>query len=104
MPFINLTPHDINEVTTGLTIPSKGVARVRSATRIVGIVDNINIYQSVFDGTIENLPDPVPGTIYIVSALALNAVPAYRTDVVAPGNLIRNEQGQAIGCQGFRRA
>ena len=33
MKFINLTSHDINEVTTGITIPASGrVARVKSST------------------------------------------------------------------------
>ena len=38
------------------------------------------------------------------SALAAQAAKAAgRTDVLAPGPLVRNEQGQPIGCQGLSR-
>ena len=79
--FINLTPHEIYETVTGLRIPTTSVARVRQCSREIAVID---------------------GVIYIVSALALNAVPADRTDVVAPGNAVRNELGIVIGCAGFR--
>ena len=100
--FINLTPHEINETTTNRRIPPSGIARVKGATTQVDTVDGVPIYRSTFKDTIEGLPDPIPGVIYIVSALALNAVPEGRTDVVAPGNTVRDKQGKAIGCQGFR--
>ena len=100
--FINLTSHTINEVTTGLAIPASGrVARVKSSTIKAGEHAGVPIYSSTF-GEIEGLPEPVDNVIYIVSALALNAVPD-RADVVAPGNLQRDEKGQPIGCCGFRR-
>ena len=102
MKFINLTPHEIYEVNTGMRLPSKGVARVKSATQVVDNIKGVTIYRSVFEGTIDGLPEPKEGVVYIVSALALNAVPKHRTDVVAPGNLVRGEDGQPIGCQGFR--
>jgi len=104
MQFINLTSHDINEVTTGLTIPASGrIARVKSSTIKVAEHKQVPIYSSTF-GAIEGLPEPQPNTIYIVSALALHAVPANRQDVVSPGSLQRNPAGQPIGCCGFRRA
>lgn len=100
--FINLTPHEINETTTGLVIPSTGIARVRQCSRNEAIVDGVQLFRSEYEGSIQGLPEPVEGVIYIVSALALNAVPAERTDVVAPGNVVRNEAGIVIGCAGFR--
>lgn len=103
MQFINLTSHTITETTTGRVIPTSGrVARVKSSTTKVAEHADCPIYTSSF-GAIEGLPEPKPDTVYIVSALALHAVPTYRTDVVAPGNLQRNEHGQPIGCCGFRR-
>ena len=104
MQFINLTSHDINEVTTGLTIPVSGrVARVKSSTIKVGEHQQVPIYSSTF-GSVEGLPEPQANVIYIVSALALRAVPADRLDVVSPGSLQRNPEGRPIGCCGFRRA
>lgn len=100
--FVNLTPHEINETITKRRIPSSGLARVEGASVQVATVDGVPIYRSTFENTIEGLPDPVDGVIYIVSALALNAVPKHRTDVVAPGNTVRDKRGKAIGCQGFR--
>ncbi len=104
MQFINLTSHDINEVTTGLTIPASGrIARVKSSTTKVAEHQQVPIYSSTF-GAIEGLPEPKPNVIYIVSALALHAVPANRQDVVSPGSLQRDLSGKPLGCCGFRRA
>ena len=101
MKFKNLTSHSICEVTTGQTIPPSGVvARVKSSTVKVGEHASAPIYTSTF-GEVEGLPEPEEGTIYIVSALTLNAV-ANRLDVVAPGNLQRDQDGNPIGCIGFR--
>lgn len=103
MQFINLTSHTINEITTGLAIPPSGrVARVKASTIKSAEHAGVPIYSSTF-GEVEGLPEPQPDVIYIVSALALNAVPTYRTDVVSPGSLQRNEHNQPIGCCGFRR-
>lgn len=100
--IINLTAHTIDEVTTGQSYPTSGViARVKQVTITKGYFDKIPLYSTTF-GAIEGLPDPQKDTIYIVSALALNAVPSHRTDVVAPGNIMRNEHGQPLGCVGFR--
>ncbi len=100
--FVNLTAHTINEVTTGLTIPRSGtIVRVKQQTRKLKAHANVPIYVSSF-GEIEGLPARQKGIVYIVSALALNEVPRERTDVVAPGNLQRDENGQPIGCVGFR--
>ena len=104
MQFINLTSHDINEVTTGLTIPASGrVARVKSSTIKVAEHQQVPIYSSTF-GDIEGLPEPQADVIYIVSALALHAIPADRLDVVSPGSLQRDPSGKPLGCCGFRRA
>ena len=100
--FINLTPHEINELDSGLVIPSSGVARVGQCSTNVRIVDGVQIFRSDYEGTIENLPEPVEGVTYIVSALTLNAVPLDRTDVVAPGNAIRDKGKTVIGCRGLR--
>ena len=103
--FINLTPHEINEMVTNRKIPSSGrKARVEGASVQVATIDGVPIYRSTFENTLKGLPEPIDGVTYIVPALTLNAVPKHRTDVVAPGNTIRDKRGKAIGCQGFRCA
>lgn len=103
MTFINLTPHEIHEVDSDLVIPPAPIAaRVFQCSKPIQVINGITIFRSEFQGAIQNLPNPRPNTIYIVSALALNAVPSYRTDVVAPGNAVRDNDGKVIGCSGFR--
>ena len=100
--IVNLTAHTINEVSTGNSYPVSGiVARVKQQTVTAYRHAGIPVYRSKM-GEVEGLPATVEGTIYIVSALALMAVPKDRTDVVSPGSLQRNERGQPIGCMGFR--
>lgn len=100
--FVNLTSHTINEVTTGLEVPRSGIiARVKQSTVKSAEHSGVPIYTSEF-GEVEGLPAPQEGVLYIISALTMNAVPANRTDVVAPGNLQRDENGQPVGCVGFR--
>ena len=101
--FVNLTPHEIHEVITNTVIPSSGVARITVVSREVDKIGDIPIYQSDYEGQIEGLPEPKEEVVYIVSALCLNAIPEWRKDVVAPGNLVRDESGNPIGCKGFRR-
>lgn len=102
MTFVNLTSHTINEITSGKEFPPSGrVARVKSSTVKVAEYDGCPLYASTF-GELQGLPDPVEGTVYIVASLALKVVDKDRTDVVAPGNLQRDEHGQPVGCIGFR--
>ena len=101
MKLINLTKHPINEVTTGITIERSGrVARVKQSTYKVAEHAGVPIYATRFTG-VEGIPEPQPDTIYIVSALVLNAT--NRKDVVAPGNVQRDQNGDRIGCVGFRQ-
>jgi len=100
--FINLTPHIIKEVNTGLEIPPSGtVARVSVTYTKVDEINGIPVFQRTY-GDVVNLPDPTPNTIYIVSGM-VNAVPeiANRNDVVSPGELVRDSEGKPIGCNGF---
>ena len=102
MNIVNLTSHTLNEVTTGTNIaPSGVVARVNQHNSKTAEYAGMPIYTTVF-GDLEGLPDPKEDTLYVVSAMALNAVPEDRTDVVAPGFLKRDERGNPIGCVGFR--
>ncbi len=102
--IVNLTPHPINIVMGDgevRTIPPSGtVARCRETTETVGEVNGIPVIRKSF-GSVENLPDPSSGTIYVVSALVAQA--ARREDVVCPGDPVRDDKGQIIGCKALCR-
>ena len=101
--FVNLTPHKINEVVSGNAYePSGIVARVQVEYVPAGEAGGVPLFEAKY-GDVEGLPAPQSDTIYIVSG-AVKAAPgiADRPDVVAPGDLVRNEEGQPIGCRGFK--
>ena len=131
--IINLTPHAI-VITDGPTLPASGeVARVTVDMERIdpcpfggGICDycdyechsnlimapselggqSIPEYRQVL-GEVEGLPEPQPGTLYIVSAMVLSALAGSRPDVVAPATghpeCIRNDKGHILSVPGFVR-
>ena len=97
--FINLTPHAINVVGGPTIQPSGSVARVAATSTPAGEFGGVALSRTTF-GEVEGLPAPVDGVIFVVSALVRSAVPS-RTDVASPGDLVRGEDGQPIGCRGL---
>jgi hypothetical protein len=80
-----------------------------------GIVPRVSAGFSEFDtngvcsqtfGSPEGLPEPVEGTIFIVSGMLLAACPE-RKDLVAPATghpgAVRNEKGHIVSVPGFVR-
>ena len=106
--FVNLTPHDVTVVSGGKVkkyLRDGTVARVTETTTLAFSIDEVDINDVVF-GDIIGLPAPVKGVWFIVSAMVKEAVKksgSGRNDCVSPGNLIRNEKGEVIGCKGFAR-
>ncbi len=107
MTIINLTPHALNIVTPSgtVTVPPSGTV-ARCATASVAAGEHwvwghgaIALHRTTY-GEVQNLPEPVEGTLYIVSALVRAAVPG-RTDVASPGELVRGPDGQPVGCKGL---
>lgn len=102
--LVNLTPHSIVFVLPGgigRTVPPSGqVARCTVQRTQVGTVDvagaSVPVHRSVF-GAVTGLPDPVDGTIYLVSALVATAV--RRPDVVMVDDAVRGGDGQIVGCR-----
>ena len=100
--LINLTGHEIHELETGTIIPpSQYKLRTTCVTTEVAPINGIRTYRSEEHVLNSKLPKPVVGVVYVVSALALNAIPADRTDFVCPKQVVR-EDGKIIGCKGFR--
>jgi hypothetical protein len=108
MKFINLTPHDITVILNAeggsKTFAKSGtVARVSQVTAVAFTVDGINISTATF-GPVVGLPEREDDTLYIVSAMVKSAADLRfgdRSDLVSPGELVRDDSGNVIGCKGF---
>lgn len=104
MNIINLTPHDINIVrndgTNVKTLRSTGiVARVEQKFDLEGDINSIPLKRA-FWGKVIDLPEKKESTLYVCSALVANAAKVEeRTDVVCPGEFLRDEKGNIIGAQ-----
>ena len=107
MKLVNLTPHALNLMPAGpagptVTIPPSGqvarcaVDRVQVDTVTVNGV-SVPVNQTQF-GSVSDLPDPQPDTIFVVSALVAQAVPD-RPDVFIVDDAVRDNQGRIIGAK-----
>jgi len=87
--------------------------RVAQTFEPVGVLDGVALYQARYGAveTVDNatkavlggLPPVVEGTTYVVSGQALEAVKGMgRSDFAAPGELVRNDAGQPVGCKGLK--
>lgn len=110
MTLINLTPHTvvIHCGDTVLTLPSSGLARavpmtVPYDTIVIGNYDHTITVVTTVLGEVTGLPPHARGVGYVVSGIVLDHPDtAGRTDLYAPGELIRGSDGQPIGCRGLR--
>lgn len=103
MKLINLTPHEICEATTGKKFPASGiVARVSVQYSPAGELNGIPLFSARF-GEVEGLPEPKEGVVFIVSSMVLEAIREKRSDIVAPGDLVRDQNGNPIGCRGLKK-
>lgn len=101
--LVNLTPHALAVIVEGgdvLHIPPSGqVARVAMVRRPVFNIGEIPVFRSEA-GPVIGLPAKKSGTFLITSALVRLAAD-YRDDVFSPGELVRDTNGQPIGCRGL---
>jgi hypothetical protein len=120
--IVNLTPHDVTLVEGSYApirikvFPSAGEVRAEAERVEVG---RVRVYE---DGTLPlhlvevpvyevqfgrvKLPDLAPGTLYIVSRIAAEAIRAQggSTDnLLIPDDLVRSPGGQPIGCRSFAK-
>jgi hypothetical protein len=117
MKIINLTPHALtvyseNGALLGI-FESNGIIRLATRKVKIGEADGIPLFSTEF-GDPEGLPEKLDRqAIYIVSALAKKATALAFAEnydeeegeglprVASPGELVRNEKGEVIGCKGF---
>lgn len=103
--FVNLTPHTITVLNEDREVvrtiaPSVHypIARIGVAAKKVRDVDGVEIFETVYGE--DNLPDPRDHVLYVVSLPVRLGRPG-RRDLVSPGQLIRDENGQPVGCIGL---
>ena len=109
--IVNLTPHSLTiyrnaDDDTPIIVPPSGtVARVGyRATSSTTIDEGIQVTRSMLTG-VQGLPSPAEGVIYICSGMVVEHLGAWgpaRPDVLAPGELVRDEAGRPVGCLGLR--
>lgn len=102
MNIVNLTPHSITFILEDgerTILPSGVVSRVSEVSEFITYYDGIPVYSKRYAES-ENLPEPAEDTVFIVSTMVRLANPD-RSDLVSPGDLIRNEDGVVIGCKGL---
>ena len=109
MNIINLTPHCINIYDAdGKEISkfeSMGIARADSTETVVDHLNDIPVVEMTYGAPV-GLPDPTDDTVYIVSMLTIQAaiqVGRTTSDLYTTADLVRNEQGQIIGCRKLSR-
>lgn len=117
MLFVNLTPHALYVRTTEgdfVSIPpdSSGPARVIYDTLPPEQVTWGDDSDVVFEVTVAGVPREIIGlpdyerygdVVYIVSKAVADAAPRHRDDLMSPGRLIRDEDGNVVGCDGLTR-
>lgn len=107
--IVNLTPHavTVNGEDGSVTVPPSGtVARIETVMTPAETitVDGVAItVQAQRMGEVTGLPEPVDGTVYVVSLPVAAALGASRPDVVAPGPLVRDAEGRPVACNGLVR-
>jgi hypothetical protein len=105
MQLVNCTPHVLNIVRKDGTVlnlkPSGIIPRVATTNEIYDEIDGVVISQTLY-GSVQDLPEPEEGTYYIVSLLVKKTA-ITRDDLLAPGELIRNSEGQTVGCKGLNK-
>ena len=100
--ILNFTPHALNVVDLDgsvVTFQSVGVARVATSTVSVTPINGFGVVATAF-ADVAGLPSPQDGVYFVVSRLVLSACPG-RTDLLCPGELIRDVDGNVVGCKGF---
>lgn len=105
MKLINCTPHPINLIREDGTMISleKGVVvpRVQQESAVNSYVDGVPVTEDSF-GSLQDMPLEAVGTRFIVSRMVLEAdkkSSSPRADLLVPGALVRDENGNIVGCK-----
>ena len=101
--ILNCTPHQIDIVREDGTVlsikPSGVVPRCSQSEKKLLSLNGIAITKQTF-GEVVNLPEEKPGVFLVVSRMVAAATEG-RKDLLVPGPLVRDENGQPCGCRGL---
>ncbi|BAK34151.1 hypothetical protein MLP_11370 [Microlunatus phosphovorus NM-1] len=105
--IVNLTPHEVTVMpgdAEAVTFPASGeFARVREhlgdEVWVATEGGRVPVRQLTYDEQVDDLPDPSPGVLYLVSRLT--ALSVRRDDLIFPQGELRDDNGQIIGCRGL---
>lgn len=107
MKIVNLCQNDLKIRTSTGEIrdfpKAEKPAKVSETSEVVRAIGPFDIHRLKF-GKVQNLPDPEPGTFYIVPRIvAATAKEEGRDiyDLIIPGRGIRNSEGRVIVADGF---
>lgn len=105
----NFTPHEVKIFKLNGTAPDLDVVIETNEGMVARVsceyikvnkkVDGIDLYRPVF-GEVTGLPEYSEGTYLLVSTMVREALPL-RTNLVSPGQLLRDDNGNVIGCLGL---
>lgn len=103
--LVNLTPHPVSIVTAAgaeLVLAVGGQpARLNLPVVDVGHLEVpggvVRITAVPAQGSVVDLPDPVPGRWLVVSRVVADAC-RHRNDLLFPDDLVRDEHGNVVGC------
>jgi len=109
MNIVNLTPHKVvvmhESGQEGAVFQASGtVARVVVALQESAPLNGVDTWTQSFE-SIVNLPEPQDGVLYIVSLALVSAAACGRktTDLLVPGQQVRDAEGRVVGYRGFIR-
>ena len=104
--IINMTPHalkiqKIDGSFVELPKPVEGTLVPRRAVKSEAgeSIHGLAVSKTVF-GEVQDLPEEIKDTIYVVSRLVLDGAP-HRQDLFSPGELLRDNNGAVIGAKGL---
>lgn len=106
---VNLTPHEVGFVLPDGTekkfAPSGTIARCKAYTVQTGqCVMGIPVTETQM-GDLEDLPDPVPGYVFVVSRVVADKAKKLGRvdDLFIPNESIRDSEGRIVGCRSLGR-
>jgi hypothetical protein len=101
MQLINLTPHSIRLSNGEVIEPTGYVSRVNTTQSQVDDIRGVPILESSMSRTV-NIPEEEEGVSYIVPSVVRQMAPR-RRDLLSPTKLIRDSNGNVIGCGALER-
>lgn len=109
MTLRNFTSHPVTIITDAGSVhlppepgPRPHIDEIRESTEPV-FVEGLPVPTvRVAGGSAVDLPEPEPGTLFVVSRVIAEARPD-RTDLLVPYDLVRDDAGRVIACRSLAR-